>query len=165
MKLERSSALGRLGELGQSVWIDYLSRDLLESGELARLVQHDAVVGVTSNPSIFEQALAYGDAYDEQLRELFPSERSAKDVFLELACRDVADACDVLRPVWDEAGGADGFVSLEVEPAVAHDTDLTIEQAIGDGININVTLLFSVAAYEKVAKAYQAGIQKRKDAG
>src|SRR5581483_8098141 len=92
--------LQRLAELGQSVWIDYLSRDLLAGGELARLVRDDAVVGVTSNPTIFEQALARGDAYDEQLRQLLPREPNAKDVFLALACTDVAAACDVLRPTW-----------------------------------------------------------------
>jgi transaldolase len=194
MKLEPSSALGRLGELGQSVWIDYLSRDLLESGELARLVQHDAVVGVTSNPSIFEQALAYGDAYDEQLRELFPSERSAKDVFLELACRDVADACDVLRPVWERTGRQDGYVSIEVDPNLAHKRLAQFEEAqqlheriarpnlyvkipatrrgveaIEDSItwgrSINVTLIFSIDRYVETARAYIRGLTRLRAAG
>src|SRR5438132_6913892 len=113
--------LQRLAELGQSVWIDYLSRELLASGELARLVREDAVVGVTSNPTIFEQALAHGDAYDEQLRELLGRELSAKEVFLELASADVAAACEVLRPVWEQTGGRDGYVSIEVDPNIAYD--------------------------------------------
>ena len=90
--------LQQLAELGQSVWIDYLSRDLLESGELARLVREDAVVGVTSNPAIFEKAIAHGDAYDQQLRDLLPRELNAKEIFLELACADVTAACDLLAP-------------------------------------------------------------------
>ena len=93
-----TQALQRLAEFGQSVWIDYLSRELLESGELARLVREDAVVGVTSNPTIFEQAISHGDAYDAQLRELLPRGLSGKELFLELACADVAAGCDLLRP-------------------------------------------------------------------
>ena len=97
-----TQALQRLAEFGQSVWIDYLSRELLESGELARLVREDAVVGVTSNPTIFEHAISHGDAYDAQLRELLPRGLSGKDLFLELACADVAAGCDLLRPVWEQ---------------------------------------------------------------
>src|SRR5439155_19773189 len=104
MSVETASPLPRLSALGQSVWIDYLSRELLESGGLARLVQEDAVVGVTSNPSIFQQAIAHGDAYDEQLRELLPLALGPKDLFLELACADIAAACDLLRPVWERTG-------------------------------------------------------------
>src|SRR5438093_8138954 len=107
-----TQALQRLAEFGQSVWIDFLSRELLDSGGLARLVREDAVVGVTSNPSIFEQAIAHGEAYDEQLRELLPSALSPKDLFLELACADVAAACDLLRPVWERTGRQDGYVSI-----------------------------------------------------
>src|SRR3954449_11831045 len=168
--------LEELSELGQSVWIDYLSRDLLDSGELERLVREDAVVGVTSNPSIFQKAMASGDAYDEQMREVLESERDGKEVFLQLAFSDVRRACDILRPVWDEAdtdGGRDGWVSIEVDPNLAMDTDKTLEEtirlnqavdrpnafvkipatepglkaiedAIARGIAINVTLIFSL---------------------
>ena len=103
--MSEARPLQRLAELGQSVWIDYLSRDLLTSGELERLIREDAVVGVTSNPTIFEKAIAHGDAYDEQLRELLPRQSDAKEVFLELACADVAAACDVFRPVWEQTAG------------------------------------------------------------
>jgi transaldolase len=194
MKLEPSSALSRLSELGQSVWIDYLSRDLLESGGLERLVQRDAVVGVTSNPSIFEQALAHGDAYDQQLRELLPSERSAKDLFLELACRDVAAACDLLRPVWERTGRQDGYVSIEVDPNLAHkrlaqfeeaqqlheridrpnlyvkipatrEGVAAIEDSIAWGRSINVTLIFSINRYVETARAYIQGLTRFRAAG
>src|SRR5438067_4490677 len=105
-----TQGLQRLAEFGQSVWIDYLSRELLESGELARLVREDAVVGVTSNPTIFEQAISHGEAYDAQLRELLSRGLRGKDLFLELACADVAAGCDLLRPVWEQSGGRDGYV-------------------------------------------------------
>jgi transaldolase len=121
--------LQRLAELGQSVWIDYLSRDLLRSGELARLIREDAVVGVTSNPTIFERAIARGDAYDVQLQELLPRQSDAKEVFLELACADVAAACDLFRPVWERTGRRDGYVSIEVDPNLAYDTHAQYEEA------------------------------------
>ena len=123
------SRLHQLSELGQSVWIDYLSRDLLESGELARLHEEDAVVGVTSNPTIFQKAISAGDAYDEQLREELEEERDPKELFLRLAVKDVQGACDVLHRVWDEGGGRDGYVSLEVDPTLASDTEATIAEA------------------------------------
>jgi len=124
-----TQALQRLAEFGQSVWIDFLSRELLETGELARLVREDAVVGVTSNPSIFEQAISTGDAYDAQLRELLPRGLSGKNIFLELACTDVAAGCDLLRPVWEQRGGRDGYVSIEVDPTLAYDTVAQYEEA------------------------------------
>jgi transaldolase len=108
------SRLHQLSQLGQSVWIDFLSRDLLDSGSLARAVRDDAVVGVTSNPTIFEQALSHGDAYDAQLTS--SGSGNAKHVFLALTMRDVADACDLLRPVWERTNGRDGYVSIEVDP-------------------------------------------------
>jgi transaldolase len=109
-----SSRLHELSALGQSVWIDYLSRDLIESGALARAVDQDAVVGVTSNPSIFQEALAHGHAYDEQIAA--STEDDAENIFLSLAMRDVAAACDLLRPVWQRTQARDGYVSIEVEP-------------------------------------------------
>jgi transaldolase len=189
-----TAPLHALGGLGQSVWIDYLSRDLLESGELARLVREDAVVGVTSNPTIFQHALAHTDAYDEQLRELAPSALSSKDRFLELACRDVAVACDLLRPVWVRSGGQDGYVSIEVDPNLAHDAAAqdaeasrlhdtiarpnayvkipatpagvtAIESSIADGRSINVTLIFSIDRYVEVARAYLEGLVRLRAAG
>jgi transaldolase len=192
--VESVSQLRRLSEQGQSVWIDYLSRDLLETGELERLVREDAVVGVTSNPTIFQRALAHGDAYDEQLRELMPSGLSTKDLFLELACRDVEVACDLLRPVWEQSGGRDGYVSIEVDPNLGYDTAAqyvearrlhetigrpnayvkipatragvaAIEDSIAAGRSINVTLIFSIDRYVEVARAYQKGLGRLRAAG
>ena len=187
--------LQRLAEFGQSVWIDYLSRDLLASGELARLIRESAVVGVTSNPTIFEKAIAQGDAYDEQLRELFPRELNAKEVFLELASADVAAACDLLRPVWEQTDKRDGYVSIEVDPNLAYDAQAqyeeaqrlheaiaranllvkipatksgvaAIEDSIAAGRSINVTLVFSVERYAAVARAYIDGLARfRADGG
>jgi len=191
---EASSPLRRLSELGQSVWIDYLSRDLLDTGELARLVVEDAVVGVTSNPTIFQQALADGDAYDGQLRTLLTSGLDRKDIFLELACADVAAACDLLRPVWERSNHLDGYVSIEVDPNFAHNTALqyeearrlheriarpnlyvkipatragvaAIEDSIAAGRSINVTLIFSIDRYVEVARAYLNGLVRFRAAG
>ena len=114
-----SSRLHQLSALGQSVWIDYLSRDLIESGALEEAIDKDAVVGVTSNPSIFEKALAHGHSYDEQIAA---SDTDARNVFLELAMRDVATACDLLRAVWDRTQGADGYVSKPVDIVELLDT-------------------------------------------
>ena len=189
-----SSPLQRLRELGQSVWIDYLSRDLLESGDLARLVRDDAVVGVTSNPTIFQRALAQGDAYDRQLRTLVGAGLDRKDIFLELACADVAAACDLLRPVWERTDHLDGYVSIEVDPNLAHNTAAqyeearqlheriarpnlyvkipatraglaAIEDSIAAGRSINVTLIFSIARYVEVARAYLNGLVRFRAAG
>jgi transaldolase len=186
-----SSRLHRLSALGQSVWIDYLSRDLLESGALARAVEEDAVVGVTSNPSIFQKALAHGHAYDDQLAA---SEGEPESVFLELALRDVADACDLLRPVWERTEGGDGYVSIEVEPTLAGDTEATIDQAThfheaiarpnllvkipatdagvpaieemtARGYSINVTLIFSLRRHSEIAEAYLRGLERLVAAG
>src|SRR5919202_1497789 len=109
------SNLHKLSTLGQSVWLDYLSRNLLRTGELERMMREDAVVGVTSNPTIFQKAISEGDAYDEQLKEILDSgETDAKEVFLQLSSRDVDDATDLLRKVWDKGEGLDGYVSWEV---------------------------------------------------
>ena len=191
---ETASPLTRLSELGQSVWIDYLSRELLASDELARLVHDKAVVGVTSNPSIFEHALAHSDLYDEQLGELVPSGLDMKDLFLELACYDVAAACDVLLPVWERTGRQDGYVSIEVDPNIAHDRLAQFEEAqrlheriarpnlyvkipatkagvgaiedsIALGRSINVTLIFSIDRYVESARAYLQGLIRFRAAG
>ena len=186
------SRLHQLSALGQSVWIDYLSRDLIESGALARAVEEDAVVGVTSNPTIFEKALARGHAYDEQIAA--SSEGDAESVFLSLALRDVAAACDLLRPVWERTEARDGYVSIEVEPNLADDTEATIAQAThfheaiaranllvkipatdagvpaieemtARGHSINVTLIFSLSRHHQIAEAYLRGLERLVAAG
>jgi transaldolase len=184
------SNLHKLSALGQSVWIDYLSRDLLETGELARMMEEDVVVGVTSNPTIFQKALSQGDRYDDQLREILESgEDDPKEIFLRLSSQDVAAACDLLRPVWDERRGGDGYVSWEVDPNLAYDQDGTIaearrlhewlerpnlyvkipatkpglgaiEEMIASGRNINVTLIFSLERHKEVMEAYIRGVER-----
>jgi len=181
--------LQELSERGQSVWLDYLSRGILESGKLAAMKDRDAVTGVTSNPTIFQKAIAEGDAYDEQMREVLAEEQDAKEVFLRLAVEDVKNACDLLRPVWDGGQGQDGYVSIEVDPNLAYDTQKTIDEAqrlhelvdkpncfvkipatkeglpaieemIARGRSINVTLIFSLQRYVEVVEAYLRGLER-----
>jgi transaldolase len=183
--------LQQLNELGQSVWVDYLSRPFIEDGELARLVDA-GVHGVTSNPTIFQGAIAEGDAYDEQLKEVLEQESEPKEIFLALAIRDIQAACDVLAKTHDS--GQDGWVSLEVDPNLAHDTEGTvaeakrlsndvdrpnlfvkipatkaglpaIEESIAAGIPINVTLIFSLERHREVAEAYLRGLQRLVEGG
>jgi transaldolase len=183
--------LEQLSALGQSVWIDFLSRELIESGGLARAIGEDSVVGVTSNPTIFGKALSQGPAYDAQIAT---SNGDATSVFHALAMRDVATACDVLRPVWEQTGGRDGYVSIEVDPTLAADTDGSIAQAIhfhetiarsnllvkipatdagvpaieemtARGYSINVTLIFSLNRHLQVADAYLRGLERLIAAG
>lgn len=187
-KKENDNLLRRLGALGQSVWLDYIRRDLIDSGGLARLVRDDGVRGVTSNPSIFEKAISGSRDYAGLIADASRQGRSAKAIYEQLAIRDIRDAADVLRTVHAESGARDGFVSLEVSPVLANDTEGTVDEArrlwrevgrgnlmikvpgtpagipairelIGDGINVNVTLLFSQAAYEQAAKAYVSGLE------
>src|SRR5262245_10753961 len=122
------SKLHQLAEKGVSVWMDYLSRDMLESGKLKQMMDEDAVVGVTSNPTIFQKAIAGGHAYDEQMQELLRGESDAKEIFLNLSARDVEAAGDLLGPVHDRTG-YDGFVSWEVDPTLAYDREATYEEA------------------------------------
>ena len=183
------SRLHQLSELGQSVWIDYLSRDLIHQGELERMMREDAVVGVTSNPTIFQKAISQGNAYDEQLRELLEEDMNDVDVFFQLAQRDVSNACELFHGVWEETAGGDGYVSIEVDPNLAYDRKATFEQAkelhetidkpnlfvkipgtepgigaiedsIAAGRSINITLLFSLSRHEEVIEAYQRGIER-----
>jgi transaldolase len=183
-----------LSALGQSVWIDYLSRDLLRTGELERMMREDAVVGVTSNPTIFQKAISQGDAYDGQMRACLDEYDDPKQIFWQLAEKDVSDACDLLRLVWDEGHGQDGYVSIEVDPNLATDTAATIDEAqrlhekidkpnlhvkipgtreglpaieemIARGRNINVTLIFSLRRYEEVAEAYIRGLERLVESG
>jgi transaldolase len=186
--------LQQLQAHGQSVWIDYLSRKFVEGGELAGLVRQ-GVTGVTSNPTIFQGAIADGDSYDAQLREVLQSETDPKEVFLALARNDIRRACDLLRDEWSRGGAdRDGWVSLEVHPTLADDTEATaaeaarlhemverpnlfvkipatkaglpaIEDSIARGIPINVTLIFSLERHREVAQAYIAGLRRLIESG
>jgi transaldolase len=189
------SNLHKLSALGQSVWIDYLSRHLLQSGKLADLMEEDAVVGVTSNPTIFQKAIAEGDLYDEQLKEILDNgQDDPKEIFLLLSSRDISDACDLLRAVWDDTKGLDGYVSWEVDPTLAYDREGTIaearrlhewlekpnlyvkipatepglgaiEEMIAAGRNINVTLIFSLERHRAVMEAYIRGVERLVESG
>jgi transaldolase len=188
------SRLHELSRLGQSVWIDYLSRDLVHTGELARMMEEDAVCGVTSNPTIFQKAISQGTAYDDQLRELLGHEQDAKEIFIALAGRDIGEACDLMRNVWDDGKGLRGYVSMEVDPTLAADTQGTlaearrfhalidkpnlyvkipatkpglpaIEEMIAAGKSINVTLIFALERHREVMEAYIRGIERLVEAG
>jgi transaldolase len=184
-----TSRLHELSERGQSVWIDSISRQWLREGFLEQLMREDAVVGVTSNPTIFQKALAEGDWYDDQLREVTTEVDDPKEVFYRLAVTDIEEACDTLRPVWDAGGGLDGYVSMEVDPNLAYDREGTtaealrlhewidkpnlfvkipatepglgsIEDCIAQGRSINVTLIFGLDRYSAVAEAYVRGLER-----
>ena len=186
--------LAALTAAGTSVWLDQLSRGLLDSGELARMVAEDSLRGVTSNPAIFEKSILGSADYDDELKALADEGKTAREIYRSMALHDVQAACDVLRRVYDATGGVDGYVSWEVAPRLAHDTEGTLEQgrmywdlvdrpnlmikipatdagipaieeALFDGLNINVTLLFSVAAYERVMEAYIRAMERRLEAG
>jgi transaldolase len=187
--------LQALSDHGQSVWIDFLSRPFVRDGDLEALVR-EGVDGVTSNPTIFQSAIAEGDAYDDQLREVLKDEREPKEVFIALAAEDIRAACDVLRAEWDKAGenARDGWVSFEVDPRLAHDTEATVEEAkrlhalvdrpnlfikipatreglpaieesVAAGIPINVTLIFSLERHREVAEAYLRGVERYAESG
>ncbi len=179
-----------LSKYGQSVWYDNLNRALLTSGELERMVDEDGVTGGTSNPSIFEKAVAAGDYYDSDLQRLVCEGRNVSEIYDDLTITDVQRSADVFLPVYERTGGADGYASLEVPPALAYDTDATIDAArrlfgaldrrnamikipgtqaglpavlrcLSEGLNINITLLFGVENYEQVAWAYISALEKR----
>ena len=182
------SNLQKLSARGQSVWIDHLSREMLEGGELKRMMDEDSVVGVTSNPTIFQKAIASGNAYDEQLKELLEHEDDPKEIFLRLSARDVEAAIELLAPV-KEQSPEDGFVSWEVDPTLAYDREATfdeamrlhawidnpglyvkipatkpglgaIEDCVAHGKSINITLIFSLRRYEEVVEAYLRGLER-----
>ena len=188
--------LNDLAALGQAVWLDFVDRKFLAEGGLQKLVEADALTGVTSNPSIFEKAMGHGDAYDEELAAYDKAnpEAATMDRYEHLAILDIQSAADTLRPVYDRLRAKDGYVSLEVSPYLANDTDDTITEArklwaavdrpnlmikipgtpagvpaiaatIDAGINVNVTLLFSQTAYHAVAEAYAMGLEKRSARG
>jgi transaldolase len=180
--------LARMRELGQAPWVDELSREDIKNGGLRRMIV-DGIAGVTSNPAIFQKAIAGSDLYDEQLGELAERVDDPKQIFWEVARQDIQDACDIFMPVHEETGGQDGFVSLEVQPDIAYDTEATVEEAtrlhemvdrpnlfvkipatlpglvaieemISRGKSINVTLIFSLERYREVARAYTRGLQR-----
>jgi transaldolase len=183
-----------LAAAGVSIWLDDLSRELLESGDLAKLVEERSVVGVTTNPTIFASALADGERYDDQVAGLTRGGASVEDVITELTTDDVRNACDVFADTYEATGGADGRVSIEVPPGLAFDTEATLEAArtlwrkvdrpnllvkipatteglpaitaaLGEGISVNVTLIFGLSRYEAVMEAHLAGLEKAKTGG
>lgn len=189
-----ANPLQRLADFGQSFWLDNLSRVLITTGELARLIEQDGLRGITSNPTIFEKALASTHEYDQDIERLAAEGKSDEEIFEALAIEDIRMAADLLRPVYDAAGGGDGFVSLELPPYLATDTERSvaeakrlfatidrpnvmikvpgtpegipaIEQLIADGVNVNITLLFSLDNYRQVIEAYLRGLERRAAAG
>lgn len=188
-----TNRLQQLHDAGQSLWLDYIDRRMLRNGDLARRIREDALTGMTSNPTIFEKALAEGSTYDDQLAAL-PRNESPWQHFEAIATEDVRAACDIFRPVYERTGGGDGFVSIEVAPNLANDARLTVEEArrlwktvdrpnvmikvpgtaegaeatrelLAEGVNVNITLLFSIDAYAKIIDAYFAALERRVAAG
>ncbi|MFD4628214.1 transaldolase [Streptomyces sp. NPDC058475] len=189
-----TDALKRLSEEGVAIWLDDLSRKRITSGNLAELMDQQHVVGVTTNPSIFQKAISQGDGYDQQVTDLAARKVTVEEAIRMITTADVRDAADVLRPVFDATGGQDGRVSIEVDPRLAHNTKATVAEAkqlawlvdrpntlikipatkaglpaitevIGRGISVNVTLIFSLERYREVMDAYLAGLEKAKAAG
>lgn len=190
MSTTSKNPLRLLQDYGQSVWLDYIRRSLLTSGELRRLIEEDGLRGMTSNPAIFEKAIAGSTDYEQMLTSLAPQSLDAKSLYEQLAIRDIQDAADVLQPMYEQTRRRDGYVSLEVSPTLARDTQGTLEEArrlwqavgrsnvmikvpatpegipaiqqlISEGLNINITLLFSQAVYEEVVEAYMKGLEQR----
>jgi len=184
----KENPLLQLESLGQSIWMDFIRRDTVTSGELKRLIDQDGITGVTSNPSIFEKAIGGSHDYDDQIRNLARQGKSVDDIYQAATIQDIQMAADVFRPVYNRTHGGDGYVSLEVSPRLAHDTAETIkeahrlwkaverpnlmikvpgtkeglpaiEQLTAEGLNINITLLFGLPRYQEVAEAYQAGLE------
>lgn len=184
----------KLHELGQSVWLDDISRQMIQAGDLQKAIDEIGIRGVTSNPTIFQKAIAGGTAYDADIKALLAEGKDPAEVFQTVAVKDIQDACDILRPIYDESGGEDGFVSIEVLPSLARDTEGTLENArvlwkavdrpnlmikvpgtkegepairtlLTEGINVNITLLFSLQNYEAVARAYIDALKARHENG
>ncbi len=190
----KENPLIQLKALGQSVWLDFIQRSFVESGELKRLIDNDGLSGLTSNPTIFAKAISETNEYDREIEELLRADKSIEEIYLVLAVRDIRNAADMFYPTFERTKGEDGFVSLEVSPHLARDTNATIEearnlfalvnrenvmikipatheglaaieQAIAEGININVTLIFSLERYEQVVYAYVSGLERRGEKG
>jgi len=188
--LMKDNPLTILGTLGQSIWLDYIRRDLIAAGGLRRLIEEDGLRGMTSNPSIFEKAIVDSHDYDEDIRAMAMKGKSPKEIYEAVSQRDVQSAADQFRPLYDSTDGKDGYVSLEVNPHLAHDTNGTMQEArrlwaalnrpnvfikvpataeglpairqlISEGISVNVTLLFGLPRYRQVAEAYLGGIEAR----
>jgi transaldolase/transaldolase/glucose-6-phosphate isomerase len=182
--------LNQIKDFGQSIWLDFFDRELMDSGTLQKLIDEDGLSGITSNPSIFEKAIKGSSDYDEDIKKFSSEQKSNEEIFFSIAVKDIQKAADILKPVFDEANGSDGFVSMEVSPHLAHDTEGTIAQArelwkridrknvmikipatkeglpaikncIAEGININITLLFGLERYKEVTEAYISGLEKR----
>src|SRR4051812_40353878 len=191
---EMSNRLIELARLGQSVWFDNIQRALINTGELKKMVDEDDLRGVTSNPTIFEKAITGSKDYDEQLNSLISSGASVQDIYEGLVIDDIGRAADVLKPVYEKTSGIDGYISLEVSPKLAYETEATIDEAkrlfdrlgrknvmikipasaqgipaieesIYRGININITMIFSVENYLQVAEAYIRGLERRQAEG
>jgi transaldolase/transaldolase/glucose-6-phosphate isomerase len=190
-----TNRIKQVHDFGQSIWLDFIDRPIMKSGKLKQMIDEDGLRGITSNPAIFEKAISGSDEYDDDIRELAGQHKSNEAIFYGLAVKDIQQASDLFAPVYDDkVDGADGFVSLEVSPRLARDTEGTlkqarelwkevgrpnvmikipgtaeglpaIRQALADGININVTLLFSLERYEAVAEAYVSGLEDRVAAG
>jgi len=192
--MSANNPLEQLETLGQSIWLDYIRRDLIADGGLRRLIEEDGLRGMTSNPAIFEKAIVDSNDYDEDIRIMAARGMAAPEIYESISQRDVQSAADVFRPLYDRTDGRDGYVSLEVNPHLAHDTNGTlgearrlwaalnrpnvfikvpatdeglpaIRQLISEGINVNVTLIFGLPRYRQVAEAYAAGIESRSSQG
>lgn len=190
IKNKQMNKVKSIHDLGQSIWLDFFDRELMDSGKLQQLIDEDGLCGITSNPSIFEKAVTSSSDYDEDIRKLAGEGKSNEEIFFGFAVNDIQRAADILKPVFDKAKGNDGFVSLEVSPHLANDTQGTVNQArqlwkavnrknvmikipgtkeglqairqcISDGININVTLLFGLPRYREVTEAYISGLEDR----
>jgi transaldolase len=188
--MKAPNRLREIEALGQSVWLDNLSRELLDDGELSRLIEDDGLSGVTSNPTIFERSIGHSDRYDDLVRELARELDEPQEIFEQLAYHDIRDAADLLRPVFEQTGGQDGYVSFELPASLAHDAEGSVaaaqkhrsaidrpnvlikvpgteagveafERLTAIGVNVNVTLLFAVSRYEEIAEAYLSGLEQR----
>lgn len=188
------NTLQTINELGQSIWLDFFDREIMDTGKLQKLIDEDSLSGITSNPSIFEKAIASGNDYDADIKKLAGENKNNEEIFFGFAVKDIQRAADILKPVYDANKGNDGFVSLEVSPFLANKTEETtkqamdlwkkvnrenamikipgtkeglasIQQCISDGANINVTLLFGLERYREVTDAYLSGLEERLEAG
>lgn len=189
-----SNPLQQLKNYGQSVWYDNIDRAQLVSGQFQRLLDEDGVVGVTANPTIFQKSISHGTAYDDQMNQLVREGRSTNEIYEALVIQDIRTVADKLRPIYDRTSGRDGYVSLEVSPDLAHDTEATINEvrrfwkmvdrpnllvkipatpegipavqmALSEGINVNITLIFSIEAYREVTEAYLSALETRNSEG